>query len=104
MHGSCLHPLASPPITASCIVDYKRRTFPPEMYSVLASFAEIAVRELERDKVRCGCGMGGGGCCAGVGFMFWGIADVGICTELFPRQRGWTGWSRAAHSLSLIHI
>ncbi|KFM28790.1 Serine/threonine-protein kinase CTR1 [Auxenochlorella protothecoides] len=34
-----------------CLVDFKPRSFPPHMYAILAQFAEIVTRELERDKV-----------------------------------------------------
>ncbi|KAK2077417.1 hypothetical protein QBZ16_004262 [Prototheca wickerhamii] len=35
-----------------CVVDVEPRHFPPAMYSVLAHFAEILTRELERDRMR----------------------------------------------------
>ena len=35
-----------------CVVDFKPRSFPAGLYNTLLNFAELAVRELERDKVR----------------------------------------------------
>lgn len=35
-----------------CVIDFKVRKFPPPLYNTLANFAELVVRELERDKVR----------------------------------------------------
>lgn len=42
---------ASQHIGTLCILDYKPRHFPAEQYSVLANFAEMVTRELERNKV-----------------------------------------------------
>jgi hypothetical protein len=45
---------------ALCVLDFKPRSFTSEQYMLLAHFAELATRELERDKVR-GGGLGAGG-------------------------------------------